>query len=153
VQIISACCELYCLEHNIQLADQMSSSRTLWGLVMSALTHPAVRLVQGNGFMEFVPIVLGMYIRISELCTFISDRIDQKFNVLILKQCHWNVELTQALSTCPFLCNVDTPFGNATSNETHRGLFFVVIYRRISLGSWELYFYLFVKVGRVAQSV
>jgi hypothetical protein len=99
---------------------------------MSALTHPTVRLVQGNipiaGFMEYVLIVFGMYVRISELCTFISDRIDQQFNVPILKQCHWNVELTQALSTCTFLCIVDMPFENATSNETHRSLFSVVIY-------------------------
>jgi hypothetical protein len=86
------------MEHSIELEDQMSSSRTLWGPVMSALTHPSVRLVQGNvpraGFMEFVLIVFGMYIKIPELCTFIIDRIDQQCNVLILKQCHWNVELT-----------------------------------------------------------
>jgi uncharacterized protein YggT (Ycf19 family) len=54
------------LEHNIQLDGQMFSSRTLWELVMSALTHPAMRLVQGNlpraGFMDFVPIVSGVYI-------------------------------------------------------------------------------------------
>jgi len=42
------------------------------------------------------------------------------------------------LSTCTFLCIVDTPFGFATSNESHRGLFFVVICRRINLGSWKL---------------
>jgi uncharacterized protein YggT (Ycf19 family) len=122
VQIIGACCELYCLEYSIQLDDQMSSSRTLWELVMSVLTHPAARLVQENlpsaGFMEFAPIVFGMYIRICKLCTFISDRIDQQLNVLIFKQCHWNAVLTQALSTCMFLCVVNMPFGNATSNET-----------------------------------
>jgi len=95
--------------------------------------------------MEFVLIMFGMYIRISELFTFISDRIDQQFNVLILKQCHWNMELTQALSACTFLCIVDMQFGNATSNKTHTSLFFVVICRRINLGSWELYVYLFIK--------
>jgi hypothetical protein len=65
---------------------------------MSVLTHPAVRLVQENlpraGFMEFVLIVFGMYIRISKLHTFISDRIDdQQFNIPIFKQWDWNVEL------------------------------------------------------------
>ena len=48
MQIISGCCELYWLEHSIQLDDQTSSSRKLWELVMSALTHPAVRVLQGN---------------------------------------------------------------------------------------------------------
>jgi len=37
-----------------------------WELVMSALTHPAMKLVQGNllraCFMDFVPIVCGVYI-------------------------------------------------------------------------------------------
>jgi hypothetical protein len=93
--------------------------------------------------MEFVPVVFGMYIRISELCTLLIDRIDKQFRVLIFKQCHWNVELTQALSTCMFLCIVDRPFVNATSNETQRGLFSIVIYRSINLGSWELYVYLY----------
>ena len=82
MQIISGCCELYCLEHSIQLDDQLSSSRTLWELVMSALTHPAVRVVQGNlpraGFcVEFMPVVFGTYIRISKLCTLLRNRIDQ----------------------------------------------------------------------------
>jgi hypothetical protein len=99
---------------------------------MSALTHPAVRVVQGNlpgaGFVEFVPLVFGMYITISKLCTLLSNRINQQFKVLIFKQCHWNVELIQALSTYTLLCVVDMLFGNATSNETHRGLFSVVIY-------------------------
>jgi hypothetical protein len=108
-----------------------------------------VRLVQENlpsaGFMESVPIVFGMYVRICKLLTFISDRIDQQFNIPIFKQCQWNMELTQALSTCMFLCDINMPFGNATSNETHRGLFSVVIYRRINLGSWELHVYLFIK--------
>ena len=65
--------------------------------------------------MEFVPVVFGMYIRISKLCTLLCDRIDQQFRVPIFKQCRWNVELTQTLSTCTFLCVVDIPFGNATS--------------------------------------
>jgi len=43
---------------------------------MSALTHSTVRVVQGNlsraGFMEFVPVVFGMYIRISKLCSLLS---------------------------------------------------------------------------------
>jgi len=65
--------------------------------------------------VEFVPVVFGMYIRISKLCTLLCDRIDQQFRVPIFKQCRWNVELTQTLSTCTFLCVVDIPFGNATS--------------------------------------
>ena len=131
MQIISGSCELYCLEHGIQLDDQMSSSRTLWELVMAALTHPAVRVVQGNlprtVFMEFMPVAFGMYIRMSKLCTLLSDRIDQQYRVPIFKQCHWNGKLTQTLSTCTFLCVVDIPFGNAASNETHTDLFCVVI--------------------------
>ena len=109
----------------------------------SALTHPAVRVVQRNlpraGSMELVPIVFGMYIRISKLCTLRSVSIDQELRVLIFKQCHWNAELTQALSTCTFLCIVEIPFGNAALNETHTGLFSVVIYRSNIFGSWELY--------------
>jgi len=105
---------------------------------MQALTHPAVRLVQGNlpraDFMEFVPIVFGMYIRICKLRTFINDRIDKQFKVPIFKQCYLNVELTQALSTCTFICVVDMLFGNATSNETQGCLFTVVIYRTNEMG-------------------
>jgi len=95
--------------------------------------------------VEFVPVVFGMYLRISKLCTLLCDRIDQKFRVLIFKRCHWNVELIEALSTCMFICVVDMPFGNATSNETHVGLFSVIIYRRINFVSSELYIYLFIK--------
>jgi hypothetical protein len=104
--------------------------------------------VQGNlraDLMEFVPMVFGMYIRISELCTFINDRIDKQLKVPIFKQCNLNVELTQALSTSTFLWVVDMLFGNATSDEPHGCLFTVVIYRRINLCSWELHVFLFIK--------
>jgi hypothetical protein len=84
----------------------MSSSTTLWGLVTSALTHPAVRMVQENvpraDFVEFVPIMFGIYIRISELCTFISDRIDQQhrclFSVIIYRNITYTQEGSQWLS-------------------------------------------------------
>jgi hypothetical protein len=109
---------------------------------MSALTHPAVRVVQGNlrraGFMEFVPLVFGVYIRISKLCTLLRNRIHQLFRILIFKQCQWKVELTRALSGSTFVCIVDMLFGNATSNETLRGLFSVVICRSINLGCWGM---------------
>jgi hypothetical protein len=104
---------------------------------------PAVNSLVHSDFHHFWPFTSSKYC--SKLCTLLSDRIDQLFRILIFKQCHWNVELTQALSTYTLLCIVDMLFGNATSNETHRGLFSVVICRRINLGCWEWYVYLFIK--------
>lgn len=100
---------------------------------MPALTHPPVRLVRENVpravFVELVPVVFGMYIGIFELCTFISDRIDQQFSVPIFQQCHRDMEVAQALSACIFFCIVDMSYGNASSNETRRGVFCNNIYK------------------------
>jgi hypothetical protein len=136
------------LEHNIQLVDQISSSRTLRVGDVSFNTscnETGARKPSKSWFYGLCADSVWCVHRICKLCTFVSDRIDEQFKVLIFKQCHWNVELTQAHSTCTFLSIVDMPFGNATSNWTHRGLFSVVICRRINLVSWELYVYLFIK--------
>lgn len=115
----------------------MSSSRALWGQVVPSLTHPSVRLVQENipevVFMELVPIVFGMYTGISELCTFITDRIDQQFIVLIFQQ---SLECGDDTGTQHlFLLLYCGSHMEMLPHMRHVGLFSVVMYRSANLHS------------------
>jgi hypothetical protein len=108
----------------------------------SLYPHPIIIIITNTNYLNACTYILYIHKR--------SVIIDQQLIYWFWSSAVWaSSKIPQALSTCTLLYIVDTPFENATSNETHKGLISILICRITNLGSCETCIYIVLLISRL----